>query len=190
MNQQEYKKIVDKAKTILGGTPATIEAKDVPSIGRDLTSADILGLYNSIDPMNFAAPGKKSQYNTGNDQEIDYDKYFVKESYHDGIYEQFNKDTAPAGWPDIQPTFKLNVSADEVRTVWKGTEYDAANANYGAAASAYNTASAVMPAKEAWPKYVDMGRGGDNSTQSGYNKAFEASTNTPTTPDPDDKTNT
>jgi hypothetical protein len=50
----------------------------------------------------------KSQYHIGNDKRIP-DSAFVASSYVDGIYTQFDPESAPKGWMDVQETFKLNL---------------------------------------------------------------------------------
>lgn len=121
--------------------------------------------YNSC-----VAKANKSQYSRGNDCEMP--DCFVSGSYLDGIYQEFDKEKAPKGWPDVQPSFKLNMEVVDGNPQWKGTDAltdaDKEYPNYPAMASGYNTNSAVMPATEAWPRYEEAGRGDVAGEQVGY----------------------
>lgn len=120
--------------------------------------------YNSC-----VAKANKSQYSRGNDCEMP--DCFVSGSYLDGIYQEFKPEYS-AGWPTVQPTFKLNMEVVDGNPQWKGTDAltdaDKEYPNYPAMASGYNTNSAVMPATEAWPLYKEAGRGDVAGEQVGY----------------------
>lgn len=131
--------------------------------GKDLAKValSIIDDYNLMG----AKKANMNQYGQGNDCAMP--KGCWKEgTYLDGIYQQFS-DAYSAGWPAVQPTFKLDMSANN----WNGQETDVSamlsNPNYPATASGYNQATAVMPAVSAWPAYVSAGRG-QTKDQEGY----------------------
>lgn len=162
MTQNEYEKLVKFAKD--GGDAPS------PAIvinGVEISTQDLAMLAVSmIDQYNLVGAGKsnKNQYSVGNDCAMP--DCFVPGSYLDGIHQQF-KDEYSAGWPTVQPTFKLDMSG----TNWKGQITDVSakvtNPNFATLASGYNQASAIMPATKAWPEYEEIGRG-TYGEQEGY----------------------
>ncbi len=122
-------------------------------------------MANEKNMLNKAKPVVLSQYHMGNDMPVPTSA-FEQSSYHDGHYEQFKEGLS---WKDIQPEFKLNVSADEVRNAWSGTEAIKTEGGdiLGVSASAYDTATLYNTAKDAWPDYDVISRGTD-AEQDGY----------------------
>lgn len=163
MTQTEYEKLVEQSQSRdkVVGVP-TINGIPVN------TSALAIIVLGMIDQYNLMGSGKGSvydnQYSQGNDCPMPKGCW-EEGSYLDGIYQQFSKEYS-AGWPAVQPSFKLDMSAN----AWNGMAEASAyltNPNYAAAASGYNRNSAVMPAVSAWPAYVSAGRG-QTEDQIGY----------------------
>lgn len=163
MTQNEYEKLVEQSKS---ETPI----EGVPTInGVTVSTADLAAVVlGMIDQFNLMGSGKGSvydnQYAQGNDGPMPKGCW-EEGSYLDGIYQKFS-DEFSAGWPAVQPSFKLDMSANAWNGMPDASAY-LANPNYAATASGYNRNSAVMPAVSAWPAYVSAGRG-QTEDQIGY----------------------
>lgn len=163
MTQNEYEKLVEQSKTVdpVAGVP-TINGVLVDN------SAKAVMVLAMIDQFNLMGSGKGSvydnQYSQGNDGPMPKGCW-EEGSYLDGIYQKFSKEYS-AGWPAVQPSFKLDMSANAWNGMPEASAY-LANPNYAATASGYNRADAIMPATDAWPAYVSAGRG-QTEDQIGY----------------------
>ena len=163
MTNESYDLLVDIAND--KATEGEVSINGIKIKAGDKDNAKIaLALIDTYNLMG-RKKANENQYGQGNDCAMPKGCWDA-DSYLDGIHQKFS-DEYSAGWSTVQPTFKLDMSANNWNGQVEEVSAKLANPNYPAAASGYNQAEAIMPASAAFPDYLASGRG-QSEAQVGY----------------------